>query len=321
MQPRNITVSFIIPVYNAAAHLERCLRSILVDTSPSLEVIAIDDGSTDESLEILRRFAQEDERVHVIAQANAGSGLARDAGLDEATGAYIMFIDADDYLLPDAMSVITGAISLYQFDMCILGWTTEDPRWRPQPWRQGIVRVNPEQLHDLAPILPALYSAKLVFSLWNKIYSRTFLMSASLRFTNRPISQDADFNRRAFLALPSLLVLPNVVYFYNRHSQSAIHRPNPDKDAWQVQAFDEWESLFEQTGANLAPIKHNDLVFGLISLIEMAGNPRFIPELRAAFLESGFRRRFSRISVRDAHGPRDVIAWLILKAYFLFHRT
>ena len=320
MQPRNITISFIIPVYNAASHLERCLRSILTDTSPLLEVIAIDDGSTDESLAILRQFAHDDERVRVIAQANAGSGLARNAGLDEARGAYIVFIDADDYLLPDAMSVITGAINLYQFDMCILGWTTEDPRWQPQPWRQGIVRVNPEQLSDLSTILPPLYSAKLVFSLWSKIYSRTFLLENSLKFDARPISQDADFNCRAFFALPSLLVLPNVVYFYNRHSQSAIHRPNPDKDAWQVQAFDEWESLFEQAGSDLGPIKHNDLVFGIISLIEMAGNPKFIPELRSAFLESGFRRRFSKISVRDVHGPRDVIVWLILKTYFIVHR-
>lgn len=315
-----IKVSFIIPVHNAAAYLERCLHSLLCDTSPSVEVIAIDDGSTDESLAILRHFAAEDGRVHVITQQNAGTGPARNAGLDEARGSFVVFIDADDHLLDDAVSFILQAISTYQFDVCVFAWTTSDPRWQPPQWRGGVVHITAGELTDFQVLLPPLYTAKLVFSSWNKIYRRAFLMETHLRFDARPIGEDADFNCRVFSALPSLLVLPCVLYFYNHNQKSAIHLPNQDKAALQVTAFDEWESLFARTGSDLHPIRHNDLVFGMISLSEMAGNPKLAPQLRKSFLESGYRRRYSRIRMRDLTSPRDIIAWLILRIYFAFHQ-
>ena len=93
-------ISVIIPVYNTEAYLERCLVSVLSNTYRDLEVICINDGSTDGSLEILNAFARQDERVTVIDKKNGGLSAARNDGLRRATGEWIAFIDSDDWTAP-----------------------------------------------------------------------------------------------------------------------------------------------------------------------------------------------------------------------------
>ena len=97
----NALISIIIPVYNAAGYLERSLGSVRAQTYTNLEIITVDDGSKDDSLKMLNSFAMSDSRIKVISKENGGSSSARNAGLREATGEYIGFIDADDYIEPD----------------------------------------------------------------------------------------------------------------------------------------------------------------------------------------------------------------------------
>ena len=97
----NALISIIIPVYNAAGYLERSLGSVRAQTYKNLEIITVDDGSKDDSLKMLNSFAMSDSRIKVISKENGGSSSARNAGLREATGEYIGFIDADDYIEPD----------------------------------------------------------------------------------------------------------------------------------------------------------------------------------------------------------------------------
>lgn len=91
-------VSFIIPVYNAEKSIEKCINSIQKQSYKNIEIICIDDGSSDNSLLILRGLSQKDNRIKIISQANSGPFLARKAGILSATGDYIMFVDADDKL-------------------------------------------------------------------------------------------------------------------------------------------------------------------------------------------------------------------------------
>ena len=91
-------ISVIIPVYNTAAYLERCISSITENTYRELEIICVNDGSTDHSLEILDRLAEQDDRIRVISQPNGGISAARNRGIDAATGEYIAYIDSDDWV-------------------------------------------------------------------------------------------------------------------------------------------------------------------------------------------------------------------------------
>lgn len=94
-------ISIIVPIYNAADYLEQCIRSLVQQTESDLQIILVDDGSTDRSRPILETFARQDERIILLQQPHAGQSAARNRGLQHATGEYIAFVDADDSLEPD----------------------------------------------------------------------------------------------------------------------------------------------------------------------------------------------------------------------------
>lgn len=98
---QNPRISVIIPVYNVEKYLERCIKSVQNQSYKNLEIIIIDDGSTDRSSIICDEFAQNDKRIHVFHQCNRGVSSARNLGLEKSTGSYIAFLDADDYLVSD----------------------------------------------------------------------------------------------------------------------------------------------------------------------------------------------------------------------------
>lgn len=97
MEPK---VSVIIPVYNVEPFLARCLDSVVGQTLREIEIVCVDDGSPDRSIDILRRYAAGDNRIRVISQENRGLGGARNRGFDAATGEYILFVDSDDWIDP-----------------------------------------------------------------------------------------------------------------------------------------------------------------------------------------------------------------------------
>ncbi|MFR5028212.1 MAG: glycosyltransferase family 2 protein [Coprococcus sp.] len=96
-------VSVILPVYNVSDYLRQCMDSIVGQTLKDIEIICVDDGSTDDSLAILKEYEAKDQRVKVIQQANAGAGAARNKGLEIATGEYLSFLDSDDFFEPDML--------------------------------------------------------------------------------------------------------------------------------------------------------------------------------------------------------------------------
>lgn len=102
-------VSVIIPVYNSEKYTEKCICSLLGQTYRNLELLIIDDGSTDQSGAILDRLAGEDTRIRLIHQKNAGVAAARNRGIDLATGTYLTFVDGDDYVAPDYISLVVDA--------------------------------------------------------------------------------------------------------------------------------------------------------------------------------------------------------------------
>ena len=122
------TISVIIPVYNVASYLSECLESVLSQDYENLEVILIDDGSTDESGKICDEYAQKDSRICVIHQENCGAGAAKNAGLRAATGEYLCFLDSDDYLEPGAYSHMVELMEHYDADVvqCVLRYVFQD---------------------------------------------------------------------------------------------------------------------------------------------------------------------------------------------------
>ena len=117
----NPKVSIIIPVYNTEKYLRRCLASVCGQTLREIEIICINDGSKDISLEILKEYAANDDRIVVIDQKNSGVANARNNGLQRATAPYIGFVDSDDYIAPDMYEIMYNTIDEYKVDFIECG--------------------------------------------------------------------------------------------------------------------------------------------------------------------------------------------------------
>ena len=116
-------VSVIIPVYNNEKYVEECVRSVQNQTFEDLEILVINDGSTDGSGEILERLLREDKRLRLFHQENKGAGAARNKGLDTASGRYLVFVDGDDWIAPDYIEKLYAAAEERESEMVICGFT------------------------------------------------------------------------------------------------------------------------------------------------------------------------------------------------------
>lgn len=161
-------ISVIIPVYNTKQYLPVCLDSILAQTYADLEILFIDDGSTDGSSELLDSFAETDSRIRIIHQANGGVCAARNRGIEEARGEYLSFIDSDDTLEPDMYEMLMGLIRAHGVDIAHCSYSrVTDGVIKPIGNTGGL------HLHDTVQALECLLTGRLfVGSCWTKLYAR-----------------------------------------------------------------------------------------------------------------------------------------------------
>lgn len=215
-------VSVIIPVYDEERYVAACVRSVLDQSHRALQVIAVDDGSTDSSPEILRRMADDDPRLTVVPLANAGVSVARNAGLDAALGDWVMFVDADDRLVDDALiaSVVAAAEST---DASIVHFR-DTAGGHVGTGHRRVVELDDETLG-------AMVVSEQINVLWNKAYRRRLVADPGVRF--RPdlrMGEDLLFNIACFRQIESIVDLDVVGYEYRRdNAASATSRYQADK--------------------------------------------------------------------------------------------
>jgi len=152
---KNEKISVIIPIYNSEKYLNRCLNSIINQTYTDLEIILVDDGSTDNSLNICKQYGKIDKRIKIIHQENAGASVARNKGIENSTGNFISFIDSDDYVDCDMFSVLYNNINKYQSDISICGRSIEfDDNKKNTSKKENIkVMTNKEALIELNSLM------------------------------------------------------------------------------------------------------------------------------------------------------------------------
>lgn len=208
-------ISVIVPVYNVETFLLRCLESIVSQTYHNLEIILVDDGSTDTSGSICDSFAKTESRSFVIHQANGGLWKARNTGQKASKGEFIMFVDSDDYLHIDAIRVLYEA--LVQNPMCGLAMC----KYKQTFTKDEDIRKVDENKIEILSVKQLIYNFKgaLCYVVWNKLYRRSLIIDIKAR--DYRISQDVDFNCRVFLRLESIVMVHRELYFWVQRSGSA----------------------------------------------------------------------------------------------------
>ena len=213
----------IIPVYNTEKYLKECLDSIVNQSLEDIEIICIDDGSTDNSLEILREYAENDSRFKIFSQENNGQGSARNYGLDVAKGEYIYFMDSDDFIELNTLSDCYNEANKNNLDFLMFQLINYDESKKSlyhdndydMPNVGDLVADNVFSYADLNHLI-----FQVAVSPVNKLYSKKFLDDINVRFPEDVIFEDNVFFWNVFLNAKRIKFLKHHYYIRRRHSSS-----------------------------------------------------------------------------------------------------
>lgn len=227
-----IKVSFIVAVYNVSQYLPQCIESIIDQNMKDVEILLVNDGSTDDSLSICNDYAGQDGRIRVIDQPNGGANAARNRGLQEAEGEWVYFVDGDDFVDP---TVCTGIEPYLNMDYDIVMFSHAryaKGKVIPVPYAKSKIELSKADFKELQ--LSALnrlgdyrynYRVLDAATLCNKMYRRSFLIANGISFIpDFPKLQDMSFNLKGYDYADRAVYVPNIGYYYQYNDQSVSHR-------------------------------------------------------------------------------------------------
>lgn len=230
-------VSVIVAVYNAEKYLENCIASICAQNYQRLQILLVDDGSTDLSGNICDDWSKKDQRITVIHQKNGGVSKARNVGIDRAEGTYTVFVDADDYLEKEYISSMVEEQK--NNGMVITGYFIDIDIERRKRITPIILRQEACSILDREKTVE-LYKAGLLFAVWNKMYCTEILKEQKICFDeNINLGEDALFNLRYFEEVQGeICVINKPLYHYmKRENESLDSKYRPDFFESQIRIF------------------------------------------------------------------------------------
>ena len=218
----NPIISVIIPVYNVEKYLRKCLDSIIYQTYRNLEIILVDDGSTDNCGAICNEYAIRDERITVIHKANGGLGFARNSGLEICTGDYVMFVDSDDWLSIDSVQVL--------YDQIVADGSGIAIGKHVEAYEDGGIieacwKINKKRLltkGELFDLLRPNADNVLPVAAWGKLYKRSIFNN--LRYTSVCIAEDLFLYPYIIDRCEKITVTTAIVYYYYQRENSLVRQ-------------------------------------------------------------------------------------------------
>ncbi len=226
-------VSVVVPIYNVEKYLNRCIESIVNQTYKNLEIILVDDGSTDNSSLICDEWCTKEERISVIHKENEGAGMARNSGINKAVGEYIFFFDSDDYIDCNTVEKCIDNAILNKSDVVVFG-------------RKEVLENGSEKIVEFFPkekkfygdeiynkLLPEMFSHKCGFGLscCSKMFKLSVINDNKVRFKSEReiLSEDSYFLLELFHKIKTVSILPEYFYYYCERFSSFSHTYTKDK--------------------------------------------------------------------------------------------
>lgn len=248
-----VAVSIIMPIYNVADGLRRSIQCLLDQTYEDFELILVNDGSTDGSGYICDEYQKKDNRIMVIHQENAGSGLARNAGLEQAIGEYIYFSDPDDYVEPALIEENLRIALENHANLVVFGYYVEEMNLKGRS-KKTIQLPTLSVLNTKEDFRKNFRAFQALDSnvLWNKLYKHLYLLTNDCHFTNQRVGQDALFNHLVYRNLEAVYFNQIPYYHYVSRIGSAVNRYHPDRFLLEYAIAEHFEKLvvswqYEQT--------------------------------------------------------------------------
>ena len=212
-----VKVSVIVPVYNVEKYLKRCLDSLVNQTLSDIEIICVNDGSTDGSAQILEEYAIKDSRIKVTNQVNSGVSETRNVGVRQATGEFIGYVDPDDFIEPDFYEKLYNSAKENNCDIACASVIRENEKKKKvliKYDKQSVAKTVKEKF-ELAHLPEHCY-------IWNKIYNREKLLNSGITFRREMVYEDMIYSPDVVSELGDLITVPDVWYHYWNNDTSIV---------------------------------------------------------------------------------------------------
>lgn len=277
-------VSVIVPIYNVEPYLRPCMDSICGQTYRQLEILLIDDGSTDGCGGICGQYAESDPRITVVHKENGGLSSARNAGLDIATGTYVAFVDADDAIHPRFIETLVGACEDYGCDiaqcdfLAVAEQSSKLPLNTQRPYR---FLTGKQALHELCA---GTEDVKYVVA-WNKVYRQNLF--DGIRYPVGRIHEDEFTAHRVLWKARKMAVIHQYLYYYLQRAESIVGRPYSMKRLDVLDAFRERLAFLKENGLETEYLVLIRRYIGLIerTCVSLEESARGCADVCAALLE------------------------------------
>lgn len=246
-------ISIIIPIYNAEKYLNHCLNSICMQTYEDLEIICINGCSKDNSLEVIENYAQKDKRVRLYTISNEGVSASRNKGLDVATGDFIMFVDADDWIELNTCEIAINTVKEHDADVVM--WTyMREFVGKPSPKKifscekkvfetvSDVKNIHRRFIGLIGNELQEVGNADALCPVWGKLYRRDIIDNMQLRFVDiKKIGsyEDGLFNLHYFRSVKKIVYIEKFLYHYRKNTGVSI------TSKYNPKLFEQWIYLFK----------------------------------------------------------------------------
>lgn len=228
----NPIVSVIMPVYNGREYLRQCLDSVINQTQREIEIICVDDGSSDGSLDILKEYAAKDSRITVLQQPNSGAGAARNNGLKKAKGRYLSFLDSDDFFEPDMLEKAVAQIQKDKADFVVFRcdhYLEDTHKFKPAAYTLKTQTLPPFTPFSFRQITDNVFRTFVGWA-WDKVYDREFVMKHQLTFQEQRTSNDMLFVFSALVLAKKITYLDEILAHQRRNNGQSLS--NTREKSW-----------------------------------------------------------------------------------------
>lgn len=284
-----VKISVIIPVFNVENYLARCLDSVINQTLKDIEIICVDDGSTDNSFNILNDYKNSDDRIQVYQQENGGHSVATNTGLKYVTGDYIFFVDSDDWIELDALEKLYNNAIENDSDLVLYDSIEHLPENQFRERRYGILNELKNEIFDYKSEKRLILNSYYVQ--WSKLYKTSFFRRHNLKLPDFRLYEDIGLNVAAITFAKRITYLPEILYHYNRLNDSSLQNTKVEMNRskiifdviFYIERFLIENNLFNYLELNFLEfkIKQPKIIF---ENLDDASKEDFYQDLRNCFL-------------------------------------
>ncbi|GHT70837.1 glycosyl transferase [Endomicrobiia bacterium] len=316
------TISVIIPIYNVESYIQQCLESVLAQTFQNIEILCVNDCGTDNSMQIVKKYAQKDNRIKIVdLEINKGLGAARNAGLKIAGGKYIACIDSDDYVEPDMFKLSCNKLEETGFDSVWVNMKIFDDNKQYflkdnylSKHSEGIINITSENINHF-PV-----------NAWNKLYNLDFVKAHNVLWSDGLFYEDMEFYYRFYTKSKTLYFIDQPLYIYRVRDNSILHNDKTGKSNKREDIFKVAKNIYIYLNEEKIFDKYkNSFIEMIIQSIERSHNteaitPAVINLLKTINFPSNFEKNdcYDFLEYFIKYSKSSNLKKFFYKCYYIF---